>query len=213
MRRSRLRVRLPQLLLDLGGVLLGVHKDRMLEGLCRLSARSQAEVEKILFAGGLKQSLDLGRLSPKRFWRIFCEELRCQARFSAFVGAYADIFTPIEPTMELVKELRGKGHRCYLLSNTDPLHLGAARSRWPLLNLFEGSATSFDLGLLKPDPRYFEEAMARLSLNAADCVFIDDLAPNVAAARSVGIPAIVATSPEKVRKELEDHISSISSNR
>lgn len=55
--------------------------------------------------------------------------------------------------------------------------------------LFEVTLTSTALGLAKPDPRAFHAAAAALRLPPAACAIVDDLAENVAAARSIGMRA------------------------
>jgi HAD superfamily hydrolase (TIGR01509 family) len=55
--------------------------------------------------------------------------------------------------------------------------------------LFDVALTSAMLGIYKPDQRAFAAAAAALDLPPEACVFIDDLAENVAAARLVGMHA------------------------
>jgi FMN phosphatase YigB (HAD superfamily) len=45
------------------------------------------------------------------------------------------------------------------------------------------------IGYAKPDPRAFHATTAALGLPPTACCFVDDLAENVAAARSVGMQA------------------------
>jgi putative hydrolase of the HAD superfamily len=57
--------------------------------------------------------------------------------------------------------------------------------------------TSSDYGARKPDPIVFERVLTRYQTDAADAFFADDLAENVAGARSVGIAAhLFSTSAE-----------------
>ena len=49
--------------------------------------------------------------------------------------------------------------------------------------------------VLKPDPAIFATLCARAGLAAADCVFIDDSAKNVAGAQAAGMDAIHFTTP------------------
>ena len=46
------------------------------------------------------------------------------------------------------------------------------------------------MGIIKPAREIFECLCNRYGLNPAECVFIDDLAANVAAAKSYGIHAL-----------------------
>jgi putative hydrolase of the HAD superfamily len=56
-------------------------------------------------------------------------------------------------------------------------------------DLFDIALTSAMLGVYKPDRRAYTAAAAALDLPPQACLFVDDLAENVAAARSVGMQA------------------------
>lgn len=194
--------RLPHLLLDLGDVLVSVDQPRLAAGLATLAGRTVEQVEEVLFARGLKRALDLGTVGAAAAWRRFCAQLEVKLRFVDFALTYCDLFATIEPTQALVRALRAAGHRAYLLSNTDTLHLGAIRARWELVRSLDGTAASFDLGVIKPDPRFYQRALGHLGLRVQDCVFVDDRADNIDAARGVGLAAVHATDPVAVRRGL-----------
>ncbi|MFJ2744925.1 HAD family hydrolase [Streptomyces sp. NPDC087440] len=48
---------------------------------------------------------------------------------------------------------------------------------------------SHEIGILKPDPRAFAVACTTLDVRPQDCLFVDDAAPNVEAARAAGLRA------------------------
>ena len=56
--------------------------------------------------------------------------------------------------------------------------------------------------LLKPDPAIYRLCLTRNGLDAADCVFVDDNADNVAGAAAVGIDAIRFTDAAALAAEL-----------
>lgn len=194
----------PHLLFDLGDVLIAVDRPRMLAALAELAGRTTAEVEQAVFGSGLKAAFDVGRIGACRFWREACQNLGREIGYLAFARAWCGMFTPIEPTLGLLAGLRGRGHRCFLLTNTDPLHFCSIRRRWPAVGQVDGVAASCTLGLAKPDPRFFQEALRRLGLSGQEprCILIDDTPGNVAAAQQLGLQAVLATSPEAVRRGL-----------
>jgi putative hydrolase of the HAD superfamily len=96
--------------------------------------------------------------------------------------------TPNEELIAYVRELRGQ---CGLgiLSNS---FVGARERETELYRfdeLVEQIVYSHEIGVQKPDPRAFEAACASLAARPADCLFIDDLAVNVEAARAAGLQA------------------------
>ena len=194
--------RLPHLLLDLGDVLVSVDQPRLAGGLAELTGRPLARVEEVLFTRGLKRALDLGTIEATAAWRRFCAELDASVSYQDFAHTYCDLFDTITPTQDLVRALRAAGHRAYLLSNTDILHLTSIQARWELVRTLDATVASFELGVVKPDPRFFELALQQLGLSANECVFVDDRADNVASAQSVGLRAVQAIDPDAVRAGL-----------
>ncbi len=95
----------------------------------------------------------------------------------------------VHPEMlDLIADLRQDGRRLALLSNA-PLDLVEHASR-VLEGLVPELLFSSQIGLAKPDPAIFAEALRRLQVPAADVVFVDDNADNVRAARDVGMVGV-----------------------
>ncbi|MGW7272012.1 HAD family hydrolase [Streptomyces sp. NPDC054864] len=105
----------------------------------------------------------------------------------------ADLWTEYlgTPNEDLITYLRGLQGRCRLgiLSNS----FVGARERETTLYRFDDWAEqivySHEIGIEKPDPRALEAACAGLNARPEDCLFIDDVALNVEAARATGMQA------------------------
>lgn len=98
------------------------------------------------------------------------------------------------PNEELIAYVRGLRGTCGIgiLSNS----FVGAREREAALYRFDELVEhaghivySHELGIEKPDPRAFEAACAALGARPESCLFIDDVAVNVEAARAVGMRA------------------------
>jgi 2-haloacid dehalogenase len=108
----------------------------------------------------------------------------------------------IEPTVEILGELRRAGVRLFALSNWSAETFPLAKPRYPFLDWFEGIVISGELGLVKPDARIFQHLLARYGLDPAATVFIDDSEANVQAARELGMTAIRFEDAHELRREL-----------
>jgi 2-haloacid dehalogenase len=111
---------------------------------------------------------------------------------------------PIEGTVEILRELTSNGVPCYALTNMEAWTYPGRRERYPFLTWFDGTVVSAFEGMAKPDPRIFELLLDRFDLAAATTLLIDDSRTNVEAARTVGMQAIVFSSPAALRHRLED---------
>jgi 2-haloacid dehalogenase len=109
---------------------------------------------------------------------------------------------PVPGTSELITELAGAGRELYAISNFAAEMFPGAVEAYPVLRCFRDVVISSSVGLCKPDPRIFELALDRFGVAARDCLFIDDVAANVAGARAAGIGAVQFTSAADLRRLL-----------
>jgi HAD superfamily hydrolase (TIGR01509 family) len=114
-------------------------------------------------------------------------------------------FAPVAETIGLAHALADEGWSLALASNTNPIDFEAIRSAYPdaLAPFGDRLFLSHEMGLMKPDPRYYTAIAERLGVSPGACAFIDDRADNVAAARAVGMRAIRYETPERLAAALE----------
>lgn len=93
--------------------------------------------------------------------------------------------------LDAVAELRAAGTLCCLATNQQTRRAAHMREHLGYQEIFDEQFYSCELGLAKPDPRYFTEICLRLGVDPATVVFVDDREDNVEAARSVGLHAEV----------------------
>jgi 2-haloacid dehalogenase len=93
-------------------------------------------------------------------------------------------------TVDVLAELRARGHRLVALTNWSAETFPIARDRFPFLGWFEDIVVSGAERLAKPDPRIFRLALERNRLDPGRTVFIDDLPANVQAAADLGLDAV-----------------------
>ena len=100
-------------------------------------------------------------------------------------------FIPNDEMVALVVDLRAAGLRTGLLTN----NVREFRERWwsvlPYAELFDDIIDSHECGMRKPNPAIYALALERLGVMAAESAFLDDIATNVTAARSVGMHAFL----------------------
>ncbi len=73
---------------------------------------------------------------------------------------------------------------------------------------FDEMVFSYEEGVEKPDPEIYRRALARLGVQPAEAVFVDDMLPNVEGARAVGMFGILFTHPAQARTEIEQLLNS-----
>lgn len=110
---------------------------------------------------------------------------------------------PMPGSPEILEALKRRGIPLYAITNFSAEKLPLMQRRYDFLNRFDGMVVSAEVGLAKPDPAIYRRLLDDHGLEAADTVFIDDVARNVEAARAVGMHAVQFTSAERLRADLE----------
>ena len=92
----------------------------------------------------------------------------------------------VEPTAQLIRELKQRGYRLYVLSNMSKEYIEFLRE-FPVFDYFDEQIVSCEIGLGKPDRRIYEYLLSHCNLDSAETIFIDDRKDNVDAAAELGI--------------------------
>jgi len=115
---------------------------------------------------------------------------------AALAEAWWCCVEPDAAVFALIGKLRQQGIFCALATNQHRFRADYMRQTLAYDGRFDRSFYSYELGCAKPDARYFQTILASVPFPAAQILFIDDLADNVAAARSVGLQAAQFVHPK-----------------
>lgn len=96
----------------------------------------------------------------------------------------------VPSSIELVHRIRAAGYGVHLGSNQEQHRAAHMRTDLGFDELFDVSCYSHDLGVAKPDPRFFSRAAERIGADPAAVLFVDDLERNVDGARTAGMSAV-----------------------
>jgi 2-haloacid dehalogenase len=105
-------------------------------------------------------------------------------------------------TVDVLSSVKAAGIPCYALSNMEPDTFAIRCARFEFMTWFDGHVISGLEGVAKPDRRIFEILLERYALIPEATVFVDDIQPNVDAARALGINAVRFTGAGALRDDL-----------
>ena len=171
----------------------------------KIAARStQAPEDLHAFLGSspLLVQYETGRLTRQAFFEAVRDAIGFRGDLAEFGGYFADIFTEISGMIALHAELRRRGFKTYIFSNTNDLAIEHVRRNFPFFKNFDGYIFSYEVGGLKPQPEIYEAMEALTGRRGADLIYIDDRAENIAAGAARGWRAILHETPEKTRRVL-----------
>lgn len=193
------------LIFDLGGVLIDLYIEHSFAALVQMGADPSMLTERNCLINTRMMQYDRGEISTKEMFSYIASQLPGTTR--------QQLGRALEPRLREVwnmmlggfdsrkfgriKELRAKGFRVVMLSNTNDAHWGVIEKMFaeamgePLQNFFDAFYLSFRMHRRKPEREMFLELLAAEGADAADCLFFDDSAENCAAAQELGIDSVL----------------------
>lgn len=107
---------------------------------------------------------------------------------------------PIPGSVEILLQLRTSDKRVpiYAATNWGSDNWRRAKTLFPFLHGFDGELVSADVGLLKPDSRFFDLLVERFALTPASSLYIDDNPENVRAAAQRGLVVCLFTGADQL---------------
>ena len=177
------------ILFDFGQVIASFDLERMVRNLADASASAPATIRGYMMeVRDLALRYESGSLSTDAFFEQVRTRTGMRLDRDAFRKAYCDIFTPIQGTHDIIRLLKPR-YRLALVSNTSEWHFEYGIRTVDVFPLFDTVTLSYEVGAMKPDPAVYHDALRKLGLPPAACVYIDDIQINVDAAERLGMRA------------------------
>jgi len=193
------------LVFDLGKVLVDFSVERACQQVSRVCGVTPTDIKKFLFDDGLEFQFERGQIDFRTLHQKFMDQFKISVSQSVLAHAAADIFTPMEDSLSLLRKLRGKYQKTtpfVLLSNTNEIHWNHIESNWRVSELFDHVVLSYQVKSMKPEEKIYLEAIRLTGLPARECFFVDDVTENIAGARRVGLDGEVFHDAAKLEDQL-----------
>ena len=155
--------------------------------------------------------LETGRMTEARFLELLSDQLSEQlgreVTLHGFGERYFEALHPNERMIDYMRELRERGYRLAICTNTVREWERRWRAMLPVDEIFEVVVDSAFVGTRKPEPRIFELTLERLGVAAPEALLVDDLEHNCDAARAMGLEAVRFRSTEQAIGEIEERLA------
>lgn len=190
------------ILFDLGRVLVHYDHQRTVAAVAQYCEADEATVAG--FMQGLSTALGVGDLSAEVFHQRLIQEVGFTEGFARFIDLYATGIQRNDDALTYATSLQQRPDQTVgIISNTNDAHVRWLDEHLPELVEFDLVMMSNEVAIIKPDARIFELAMELLSLLPEQCLFVDDLAENVAAAQALGLAGIAHSDWALTRPQIE----------
>jgi putative hydrolase of the HAD superfamily len=175
---------------DLGGVVFSWHPERVIRHVFE-DPQEQELVRSEIFEHSDWVELDRGTIAlDQAIVRGISRTGLPRPEVEKLLQSVPQFLTPIEETIELIREIRGSDNSLFVLSNMHAASISHLEERYEIWNLFDGIVISSRIQMVKPEIEIYEYLLTTFGLSAAETVFIDDLNENLEAASEIGINTI-----------------------
>ena len=193
------------MIFDLGGVVIDLFVDRTFAAMAALGVPADMLTERGCLMDSMMMQFDRGDITADEMFGYIKSFLPATVREKTGAGLDSEVQRvwnlmlgdiPADKLQRLAA-LRSAGYRVVMLSNTNSGH-------WPRIEqlfieaggklpseCFDALYLSYLMRRRKPEPGIFLTLLENEGVDAADCLFFDDSAENCAAARSLGIDAVL----------------------
>lgn len=192
---------------DLGNVLASFDVQRACENVARRWSVDPGDVRRFIWDSGLQDRFEHGQVSVDEFAKTVRQSLNldeASTPTTELVDRLCDMFEPIVEMVDLVDDVRNRGVRLGILSNTCEAHWQwLTRAQYAALRgPFDHVILSYEHGLMKPHLSLYRIAADKTGEAAASILFFDDRPDNVAAAQASGWQAHQFTDASSAREVL-----------
>ena len=192
----------PVFIFDLGKVLVDFDYTIAAEKIAARSSKAPADLHAFLGSSPLLVDYESGRLTRRAFYEAVSAAVGFQGDLAEFGGYFAKILSEMPETIALHAELRRRGFKTYIFSNTNDLAIEHVRRDFPFFAHFDGFVFSYEIGAMKPLPEIYEALEKMTGKRGADLIYLDDRAENVAAGAVRGWQSILHVSAGETRARL-----------
>ena len=175
------------------------------------------EIVKSLFTSETEQQEALQHIIYHLDWHMLdkgvltLEDAKSRANERCSLGIYKVIklfaetprhLFPIQEMFNVVEDLSRRGYRLYVLSNMHRHGFDYLSTAYDIWQHFTGIVISSHIKASKPEPEIYEHLIRTYDLTPGNTVFLDDNQPNIDAAISFGLNAILVQDPSQGKDEL-----------
>ena len=188
---------------DFGGVIHAFDAEVFYRRLGTRTEMTPEEIASLIAGSGLPHRYESGEISSREFFRGMESLIGLRVSEDEFRSAFVAIFTPIEPTLRLIRGL-SRTYRLGLLSNTNEWHFEHHIRTVDVFPLFDAVTLSYQVRTMKPAEGIYRDSLGKIGLPPEECVFVDDLEENVAGAKRMNIHAIRYTDHQRLVSSLAE---------
>jgi len=189
---------------DLGRVLINFDPETYLKEL-GLNSDDRKIYLNDIFKGSEWLDLDRGVIDEEQAIETIVAKGRIKEReVRKVLDERIHFFTELSLNSPLVKKIKDKGYKLYILSNFPKIPFEILFKKYEFFRNFDGGVVSYEEGVnvIKPDSRIYDILLSKYNLLPEETVFIDDTLVNIEKAEEYGITGIHLPDHRELKEKL-----------
>lgn len=204
---------LDNLILDIGNVICDWNPDGLAASAFE-TPEEQQEALSVTVGNSDWLALDRGTLTLEEAVK------RAQARTTlnpeGIARIYANLCTSLlalPGTMDAMHRAKAQDVPIYILSNMQVHAWDYLESTFDCFTACAGVVVSCEAGLIKPEPAIYQYLCDKFSVTPQSCVFVDDMAENIEAAKAFGMQGVQLTNKHAGGQLVDELVARIVAER
>lgn len=185
---------------DYGGVIIPVHMPEIKKDIIQAFKISTEKAKEAFAVFNIK--LRTGRIDEKEYWKRFSEFVEKPLPRNVYqLWTKSFDYRSSDKMRNFLEKLNNLGYKTAVLSNVNPPHAEKIDSVSGY-DFFQYRFLSYEVGLAKPDPRFYKYALKKMYVKPGQTIFIEDTLNNLTVAKKLGLKTVLATSENQVIREI-----------
>ena len=201
------------IIFDLGGVVITLDQSQAIQRFKDLGLSDAEQRLDPYQQSGIFGQLEEGLITAEDFRREFSMLVGYEATMEQCAYAWQGYAKEVpQRNLAALQQLRQKGYRVVLLSNTNPFMMQWAESTdfdghgHPLSYYFDACYLSYQLKMMKPSEMIFREVLRQEKSFASNALFVDDGPRNVMVASQLGMRTFCPENGSDWTQEIYEYI-------
>lgn len=189
---------------DLDGVYFVNGKSNFIKNLGKYGVSEDDAKRVFLKSDEMNKMYKEGKMTDDEYWSWAIEQWGIDLTVQEVIDLLIEGYEVNEAVVEVVRDVREKGYKTLICTNNFPARINGLDKRFGLLDNFDASVFSYEIGTTKPSTKIFQTLVDRSGVSAEEIVFADDNDANLAGAKEVGIQAFFYEGFEHFMDKLKE---------
>ncbi len=163
----------------------------------------ESESKRVFFQSDQMRKYKLGLMSDIAYWTWANHEWKKQMSVNDLVDLLISGYELNTKAVEYIRRLRKVGYKALVCTNNFPARILGLDKKFKFRDEFDAIVISYEIGVLKPDRKIFEELAKRARVEPSEIAMADDDQKNIDGATDAGLNAVFYKDFETFTSDLE----------